>query len=253
MKITVLLPCLNEEKTLLTCVKRIQKTMDSSIYKKQYSILVCDNNSTDDSVKICKKNKIPYTICKEKGYGATLLNGIEKADSEYLVMLDADCSYDDRDIPKLIDELENGYDFAIGNRFLGKIENNAMPFYHSIGSRILTEYANFLFRVPAHDYHCGLRAFKRDKILECHLVSPGFEFASEMLIKAKLHHLKIKEIPTNLFKDKRNRKPHLKTIRDGFRHLHLINQIKFQYSVLFRFFIFLFILIIILLFIYFIF
>ncbi len=253
MKITILLPCLNEEKTLLDCVKRIQKTMDDSIYKKNYHILVCDNNSTDDSIKICKKNKIPYTICEEKGYGATLLNGIHKAQSDYLVMLDADCSYDERDIPKLIQEFEKGYDFAIGNRFLGKIEDKAMPFSHSIGSRFLTEYANFLFHIPAHDYHCGLRAFKKDKIIECNLETPGFEFASEMLIKAKIHHLKIKEIPTNLFKDKRGRKPHLKTIRDGFRHLHLIHKLKFQSSLFFRCFVFFIVAIFIFLFIYFIF
>ena len=235
MKTTILLPCLNEEKTLLSCIQKIQKTMNKSKYKKDYEILICDNNSTDHSISICKKNKIPYTICKEKGYGATLRNGINKSKSDYIVMLDCDESYDETDIPKMIDKLEEGYDFVIGNRFKGTIEKKAMPLSHSIGSRILTEYANVLFHTKSHDYHCGLRAFKRKEILKCDLNTKGFEFASEMVIKAKIKKLKMYEMSTNLFEDKRDRKPHLKTIRDGFRHLHLINTLKFQKSIVFRY------------------
>ena len=234
-KITILLPCLNEEKTLEKCIKRIQKTMDKSKYSTQYDILVCDNNSTDNSIKICKKNKIKYTICKEKGYGNTLINGIKKSKANYLVMLDCDLSYDERDIPMFINELENGYDFVIGNRFKGTIEKKAMPLSHSIGSRILSEYANLLFHTSSHDYHCGLRAFKKDKIEDCNLKSPGFEFASEMIIKAKINNLKVKEIKTSLFKDERNRPPHLKTIKDGLRHLFLINKVKYNNSFIFRY------------------
>lgn len=234
-KITILLPCLNEEKTLEQCIKKIQKTMDKSKYSTQYDILVCDNGSTDDSIKICKNNKIKYTICKEKGYGNTLINGIKKSKANYLVMLDCDLSYDERDIPKFIDELENGYDFVIGNRFKGKIERKAMPLSHRIGSRMLSEYANFLFHTSSHDYHCGLRAFKKNKIEECNLKSSGFEFASEMIIKSKLNKLKIKEVKTNLLKDKRDRPPHLKTIKDGLRHLFLINKEKYSNSFIFRY------------------
>ena len=234
-EITILLPCLNEDKTLEECIKRIQKIMSKSKYKHQYEILVCDNGSTDKSINICKKNIINYTICEEKGYGNTLINGIKSSKTKYLVMLDCDLSYDERDIPKLIDELENGYDFVIGNRFKGKIENKAMPFSHKIGSRILSEYANLLFHTNSHDYHCGLRAFKKDKIEDCNLKSSGFEFASEMVIKAKLKNLKVKEVKTNLFKDKRNNSSHLKTIRDGLRHFILITKLKFNYSIIFRY------------------
>ena len=209
--------------------------MDKSKYSTQYDILVCDNNSTDNSIKICKKNKIKYTICKEKGYGNTLINGIKKSKANYLVMLDCDLSYDERDIPMFINELENGYDFVIGNRFKGTIEKKAMPLSHSIGSRILSEYANLLFHTSSHDYHCGLRAFKKDKIEDCNLKSPGFEFASEMIIKAKINNLKVKEIKTSLFKDERNRPPHLKTIKDGLRHLFLINKVKYNNSFIFRY------------------
>ena len=233
--ITILLPCLNEEKTILDCYNSIKESMNQSKYKNKYDILICDNNSTDQSIKICKENKIHYTVCKEKGYGATLLNGINKAKSKYLVMLDCDGSYDDKDIPKMIDKLEEGYDLVIGNRFKGNIENKAMPISHFFGSRFLTEYANLLFHTKSHDFHCGLRAFRKDKMVECNLETSGFEFASEMIIKAKLNNLKIIELPTNLYKDKRDRKPHLKSIKDGLRHLHTINKIKFQNSHVFRY------------------
>ena len=231
-KVDILLPCYNEEKTIKECINRIKRVMDAEKY--DYTIVICDNNSTDNSVKIAKSQKVKVLIEKEKGYGATLLNGINKSRADYIVMLDSDLSYNEKHIPKLLSLLEEN-DMVIGNRFKGTIEKKAMPIAHFYGSRFLTEYANLLFRVPSHDYHCGLRAFKRDKILECNLSSKGFEFASEMIIKAKLNNLKIIECPTDLFVDGRDKKPHLKTIRDGYRHLHLINKIKFQNSALFRY------------------
>ena len=234
--ITILLPCLNEEKTLDKCIKLIKKTMNNSKYKKDYSLLVCDNGSTDNSINICKKNRVEYTICNNKGYGNTLLNGINISNSKYLVMLDSDLSYDEKDIPMLIDKLEEDYDFVIGNRFKGTIEKHAMPLSHSIGSRILTEYGNILFQTKSHDYHCGLRAFNREKVLNCNLNSTGFEFASEMIIKAKINKLKMLEVPTNLFKDGRDRPPYLKAIKDGLRHFNLITKVKFNNSIIFRYF-----------------
>lgn len=232
--ITILLPCLNEEKTILTCIRRIKKVMNNSKYKKDYNILVCDNGSNDNSIKLLEDEKIEYVICQNKGYGNTLINGINKANSKYLVMLDCDFSYNENDIPKFIKELENGFDLVVGNR-LNNIEKKAMSLSHKIGVRFLTSYANLLFHIGLGDYHCGLRAFKKDKILKCNLNSFGFEFASEMIIKAKLNKLKIKEVKTNLFKDKRGKKSHLHTIRDGLRHLHLINKIKFETSSFFRY------------------
>lgn len=228
-KISILLPCLNEEVTLEQCIIKIKKVMNESKYKNDYYILVCDNGSVDNSINICKKLKIDYVIENNKGYGSTLINGINKAKSEYLVMLDSDLSYDINDIPLFINYLDEGYDFVIGNRFLKKMDKKSMSLSHKIGVRFLSNYANFLFHTNAKDFHCGLRAFKKNKIIECDLKTKGFEFASEMVISAKTHKLKIKEIPTKLYKDKRGKKSHLRTIRDGFRHLHLINKMKIEY------------------------
>ncbi len=230
--VDILLPCFNEEKTIGTCIKRIKKVMDKTNYN--YHIIVCDNNSSDKSRDISLKEKVKVIIETNKGYGATLMNGINHSKSDYIVMLDSDLSYNEKDIPRFLDMLSE-YDFVVGNRFKGLIEKGAMPFSHRYGSRLLTEYGNILFRTKSHDFHCGLRAFRRDKIINCNLDSTGFEFASEMIIKAKLNNLKMIEISTDLFKDGRDRKPHLNTIKDGFRHLHLINKIKFESSFLFRY------------------
>ena len=137
--VTILLPCLNEERTLEKCIVGIKKTMDKSKYKDKYTILVCDNNSTDNSVNICKKNKVDYLICKERGQGAALKAGINKSKTEYLAMLDSDGSYDERDLPKMLDLLKD-YDLVVGNRFKGTIEHKAMPKKNRIGSTFLTIY-----------------------------------------------------------------------------------------------------------------
>lgn len=231
-KVDILLPCYNEELTIVKCIKRIKKVMDKERY--DYRIVVCDNNSSDKSKSLAKKEGVLVITEKQKGYGSTLLNGINNSNADYIVMLDCDLSYNEKHIIKMLKLLDK-YDLVIGNRFKGNIEKNAMPLSHRFGSKILTEYANLLFRTSCHDYHCGLRAFKKKEILKCNLVSKGFEFASEMIIKARLNKLKIKEVSTDLFKDGRNRKPHLRTIRDGFRHLFLINKVKFQSSAIFKY------------------
>lgn len=231
--VTILLPCLNEEKTLEECIKKIKKVMNKTKYK--YELLLCDNNSDDKSLIIAKKNKIRYCIENNRGYGNTLRNGINKAFGKYIVMLDCDLSYDEEDIPKFIKYLEEGYDVVIGNRFRGVLEKNAMPLSHFIGSKILSIYSNILFRNNVGDYHCGLRAFKKNEILKLNLKTQGMEFASEMIIKAKLTKLKVKNLPTNYYKDKRDKKSHLKTFKDGFRHLKLINKLKFENSIFFRY------------------
>ena len=235
ISVDILLPCFNEEKTIGESIKRIHQVMKKN-KEYHYSIVVCDNNSTDHSRDIASKKDAIVIIEKEKGYGATLLNGIHSSKADYLVMLDADLSYNEKDIPRFLKELDDGNDLVMGNRFKGTIEKNAMPFSHRYGSRFLTEFANLLFHTPSHDYHCGLRAFKREEILKCDLSSHGFEFASEMIIKAKINHLKIKEISTDLFCDGRDKPPHLKTIKDGFRHLFLIIKVKYQTSPFVRYF-----------------
>lgn len=231
--VTILLPCLNEEKTLEECIKKIKKVMNKTKYN--YELLLCDNNSDDKSLMIAKKNKIRYCIENNRGYGNTLRNGINKAFGKYIVMLDCDLSYDEEDIPKFIKYLEEGYDVVIGNRFRGVLEKNAMPLSHFIGAKILSIYSNILFRNNVGDYHCGLRAFKKSEILKLNLKTQGMEFASEMIIKAKLAKLKVKNLPTNYYKDKRDKKSHLKTFKDGFRHLKLINKLKLENSIFFRY------------------
>ena len=231
-KVDILLPCYNEEKTIVECIKRIKKVLEKEKY--DYQIVVCDNDSTDNSRILAKKEKVKVLVEKQKGYGATLLNGINKSKADYIVMLDSDLSYNEKDISKLLKELDKN-DFVIGNRFKGTIEKKAMSLSHRYGSRFLTEYSNLLFHTISHDYHCGIRAFKRKEILKCNLSSIGFEFASEMIIKAKINVLTMKEIPTDLFVDGRNNPSNLNTIKDGFRHLHLINKLKFDYSFPFRY------------------
>ena len=225
--VSILLPCLNEEETLDKCIKSIKKNMKPTKYK--WEIIVCDNNSTDKSVSIAKKNRVKVITEKKKGYGATLLNGINTSKSDYLVMLDSDMSYSDADIPRMLGWLDDDYDFVIGNRFKGEnTRNDAFPPLHKNGTKLLNLVANILFNTKVKDFHCGLRAFKREKILECNLESTGMEFASEMVIKAKLHKLKIKQFNTDYKKDERTHKGHLRTFRDGFRHLKLILGLRYN-------------------------
>ena len=232
--VTIMLPCLNEEETLDKCIKAIKKSMKPTKHK--WNILVCDNNSTDNSVKIAKKNKVDVVIEKTKGYGATLINGINNAKSDYLVMLDCDMSYNELDIPMMLNHLDDGYDFVIGNRFKGEnTRNDAFPFLHKNGTKLLNLVANILFNTKVRDFHCGLRAFRRDKILELGLSSTGMEFASEMVIKAKLHKLKIKQFNTDYKKDERSHKGHLRTFRDGFRHLKLILGLRYNTLGIFKY------------------
>ncbi|MBE6161402.1 MAG: glycosyltransferase family 2 protein [Firmicutes bacterium] len=224
--VTILLPCLNEEKTLEICIKNIKEVMDKLKYN--YEILVSDNNSSDSSVKIAKKNKARVCVEEKRGYGNALINGIKNAYGKYIVMLDCDGSYNHKDIPKFLKELDNGYDLVMGNRFNKKTKKEASPFSHRIGARILSVYSNILYGTKLKDYHCGLRAFRKDKIDKIKLECDGMEFASEIIIKAKLNNFRIKEIDTEYFKDLREKKSHLVPIRDGYRHLKLITILKFK-------------------------
>lgn len=221
---TFVLPCLNEEKTLEYCIKEIQKCIKDK--KLNAEILVSDNNSTDNSVKIAQKNGARVVICKEKGYGAALINGTKNAYGKYCIMGDSDGSYDFYNIDEFIKGLNNEYELIVGNRFKGGIKKDAMSLSHKIGVKLLSTFANLLFHTPIKDYHCGLRAYKKDSIENLNLTHKGMEYASEMIIMAKINNLKMLEVPTTLRKDLRDRKPHLRTIRDGFRHLKLICELS---------------------------
>ena len=232
-KVDILLPCYNEEKVIGECINRIKKVIKKD-KKYDYSIVVCDNNSSDNSYKIASK-KAKVLVEEKRGYGATINNGIRNSKADYIITLDCDLSYDETDIPMFIEELDKGYDLVIGNRYKGGIQKGAMSLSHKIGVVFLTEYANLLFHTKSHDFHCGIRAFRRDAINKCNLESKDFSWTTEMTIKSKLNKLRMKEVPTKLFPDGRDRKSYLNTYKDGFKAFHLTNRLKFQSSVLFRY------------------
>lgn len=221
IEITVLIPCLNEEKTIGICIDKVFEVFKR--YKINGEVLVIDNNSIDNSKEIAKEKGARVLILKEKGYGCAIRYGIKKAYGKYIIMGDADDSYNFLEIFPFISSLREGYDFVIGNRFKGIIEKGAMPFSHRyIGTPIISLIGNILYKTNISDYNCGLRGFNRNKILKLRLNCTGMEFASEMIIKVAKSKYKLKEIPINLYKDARNRKPHLNTIRDGIRHLLIL-------------------------------
>lgn len=217
---TFILPCLNEEKTIKYCIEEIQQYINKNKLKAE--ILVSDNNSTDNSAKIARECGARVVECEERGYGKALINGTNNAYGKYCIMGDSDGSYNFTNLDEFINGVRNGYDLVVGNRFKGGIEKNAMTLSHKIGVRFLSGIANLLFHTPIKDYHCGLRAYKTESIKKINLSQKGMEYASEMIIVAKINNLKLLEVPTNLRKDLRDRKSHLRTIRDGFRHLKLI-------------------------------
>lgn len=226
---TFILPCLNEEKTLPFCLEEIKKYIEHK--KLNAEILVTDNNSSDNSIEVAKQYGARVSICESIGYGNNLINGTKNALGKYCIMGDCDGSYDFYSLDLFIAKIEQGYDLVVGNRFAGGIEKNAMPFSHKIGVRLLSRYSNLLFKTPINDFHCGLRVYNRDSLLKLNLSSSGMEYASEMIIKAKINNLKMCEVPTILRKDLRDKKSHLRTIRDGFRHFFLITRIFINYRI----------------------
>ncbi len=219
-EITFILPCLNEEKTLQYCLEEIKEYIKRKNLNAE--ILVSDNNSTDHSVEIAKKNGARVSICPDKGYGYALINGTKNARGKYCIIGDSDGSYDFSNLEEFIEGVRNGYDLVVGNRFKGGICKNAMTSFHKIGIKFLSGLANMFFHTPIKDYHCGLRAYNKESIEKIKLLQGGMEYASEMIIKAQINGLKLLEVKTVLRKDLRNQKSHLRTIRDGARHLCLI-------------------------------
>jgi glycosyltransferase involved in cell wall biosynthesis len=219
--ISIVLPCLNESETLEICIKKSFQ----SIKKLGISgeVIVSDNGSTDNSKEIAIKNGARLIEVKAKGYGAALLAGFKFAKGKFIFMADADDSYALDKLEPFYEALMGGADFVMGDRFAGGIEKDAMPFLHKyLGNPVLSWIARKFFGGKIRDYHCGLRAFNREKILSLDLRSSGMEFASELVVKAQLHNLKIAQVPTTLKKDGRSRPPHLKTWSDGFRHLRFL-------------------------------
>jgi glycosyltransferase involved in cell wall biosynthesis len=222
--LTVLFPALNEESTISACVTdAVNFIKENEAIIGAGEVLVVDNNSTDNTAKLAADTGAAVIFEKQKGYGAALKTGIRNANGKYVVMLDADCSYSVNDILPLVKALDDGNDLVVGNRYKGGIEKGAMPFLHrNFGTPILSFVSRLLFKNKVGDYNCGIRAFRKDVILGLNLQSDGMQFASEMIIKASIMKLKIAEVPVTLSKDKRPNKPHLKTFRDGWRHIKLI-------------------------------
>ena len=216
--LTILLPCLNEAETLLVCIQKAKSSLkDLGI---NGEIIVADNGSTDGSQAIAVSEGVKVINVSRIGYGAAIISGINHSSSKYIIMGYADDSYALDDLGRFVNELENGSDLVMGNRFKGGISPGAMPFLHRyLGNPILSYLGRLMFKVKIGDFHCGLRAFKTESIRRLNLRSTGMEFASEMVVKASLNGLNITEVPTTLRPDGRSRAPHLRTWRDGWRHL----------------------------------
>jgi glycosyltransferase involved in cell wall biosynthesis len=220
-ELTILMPCLDEAETLGQCIRRALKLLSDN--RIDGEILISDNGSTDGSQEIAKSLGARVVYCPVRGYGAALQFGIENSEGEYVLMGDSDDSYHFDDALPMIERLRNGYDVSMGTRLKGKIMPGAMPKLNRyIGNPILTAIGKLFFKMEMSDFHCGMRAFRRDKIMGLNLVTTGLEWAYEMIIKARLKGLKMTEVPITLYPDGRNRPPHLKPWRDGWRHLRFM-------------------------------
>lgn len=220
-EVSVVMPCLNEAETLEICIRKAQRSLEENGVNGE--VVVADNGSTDGSQGIAREHGARVVDVPEKGYGAALMGGIRAAHGTYVIMADADDSYALDDLGPFIRELRNGADLVMGNRFKGRIEDGAMPFLHKyLGNPVLSLTGRVLFKTGIGDFHCGMRGFRRDAILDLGLSTPGMEFASEMVVRASLSHLDIREVPTTLKPDGRSRAPHLRTWRDGWRHLRFL-------------------------------
>jgi hypothetical protein len=218
MELTILIPCLNEAQTLPSCVAKAKAFIERTSIVAE--VLVSDNGSTDGSQELARSLGARVVDARERGYGAALITGIQAASGRFVIMGDGDDSYDFSQLEGFVDKLRQGADLVMGNRFKGGIAPGAMPPLHRyLGNPILSWLGRSFFRVNVGDFHCGLRGFSRDAMLRLGLVSPGMEFATEMVAKAALAGYSIREVPTTLSPDGRNRPPHLRTWRDGWRHL----------------------------------
>lgn len=221
IELTILIPVLDEEKTIGTCINKAKKFLEQN--KINGEILVIDNGSIDNSVKIAKKQNVRIEQEKEKGYGSALIKGSKLSKSKYTIIGDSDDSYNFLEIKVIFDKLKQGYDLVIGNRYKGKIEKGSMKFTHRyIGTPLISAIARKKFDVQIGDFNCGLRGYNTEKINDIKLECKGMEYATEMIIKAKKHNLKITEVPINFYKDGRQNKSHLRAIRDGLRHMKVI-------------------------------
>lgn len=218
MELTILIPCLNEEKTLGICIEKANKFLETN--KIEGEVLVADNGSTDKSKEIATSLGARVIDVETRGYGAALINGSKQAKGKFTIMGDADDSYNFLEVAPLLDELKNGNDLVIGNRFKGKMEKGSMKILHRyIGTPMISFLGRKIYKIKVKDFNCGMRAYVTDKVNQLSCKSTGMEYATEMLIKAQKSGLKIREVPINFYKDKRNSASHLNTVKDGIRHV----------------------------------
>jgi hypothetical protein len=220
-EVTVLMPCLDEAETLDSCIAKAQGALARLGIDGE--VVVADNGSTDGSQDIARALGARVITVAERGYGAALRAGIRQAQGRYVIMADADDSYALEAIDPFVEALRDGADLVMGNRFAGGIEPGAMPALHRyVGNPVLSMVGRLFFKVPVGDFHCGMRGFRRQSLLDLDLRTTGMEFASEMVVRASLAGLTITEVPTTLRPDGRSREPHLRSWRDGWRHLRFL-------------------------------
>jgi glycosyltransferase involved in cell wall biosynthesis len=218
VELTILMPCLNEAETVGTCVRKARDFLERT--QTDGEVLVADNGSNDGSAEVALAAGARVVSVPTRGNGAALHGGIRSAAGKYIIMADADDSYDFLHLDPFLEQLRSGADLVIGNRFAGGIAPGAMPFLHRyVGNPGFSLIGRLFFHTKVRDFHCGLRGFRADKFRELGMSALGFEFCSEMVIKAAFQGWTVTEVPTTLSPDGRSRKPHLKTWRDGFRHL----------------------------------
>jgi glycosyltransferase involved in cell wall biosynthesis len=221
IELSVVMPCLNEAETLAICISKAQSALQFANISGE--VIVADNGSTDGSQSIAESLGARVIAVERKGYGSALMGGIAAARGKYIVMGDADASYDFADIPRFVQQLRDGFDLVMGNRFEGGIQAGAMPPLHRyLGNPVLTAVGKLFFHSPCRDFHCGLRGFTKAAYTRMGLRTTGMEFASEMVVKATLFQMRIGEVATPLLPDGRTRAPHLRTWRDGWRHLRFL-------------------------------
>ena len=219
--LSIVMPCLNEAETLEVCIKKAQFFLSANHIAGE--VLAADNGSLDGSREIAARAGARVVHIAQKGYGTALMGGIEAAQGKFIIMGDADDSYDFSNLHDFLRAFEEGYDLVMGNRFKGGIMPGAMPFLHRyLGNPVLSGIARLFFKSNIGDFHCGLRGFRKDALLALNLQTTGMEFASEMIVKATMKGLRIKEVPTILYRDGRTRPPHLRTWSDGWRHLRFL-------------------------------
>ncbi len=221
LELTILMPCLNEAETLAVCIEKAQSFLGRTGIAGE--VLISDNGSTDGSQDIARAHGARVINAPQRGYGAALSAGIAAARGRFVIMGDADDSYDFANLDAFVAALRDGADLVMGNRFAGGIAPGAMPWHHRyIGNPVLSFVGRLFFAAPIRDFHCGLRGFSRAAIEGLNLRTTGMEFASEMVVKARLNGLDLREVPTTLRPDGRSRPPHLRSFRDGWRHLRFL-------------------------------